>query len=294
MKSRIMVNAVNKQVQGSGSEQYVDQVYLSLFRDIVEAQWKIEGKLALKDIYPAATGRAMDEVDWEGLPLIYFNKLRLDEKLLYDLLEDIRLIIASYTVDENPTVPWLLQATKRGDLSLGELALKAALDDREYLEQLSKRIGCDIKHIMMIGELLVSPFLRVCAKQLREKIDLELVRTGRCPVCGGMPLVSRLRAADRKRVLECSLCNTQWVFKRIECPFCDNQNQDTLGFFYVHKESAYRVDTCGKCKRYIKTVDMSKRAEDKEMPLLVEDMFTLHLDVLAVKEGFKNAREQES
>jgi len=47
----------------------------------------------------------------------------------------------------------------------------------------------------------------------------------------------------------------------------------------------YRVDVCEKCKRYIKTIDTKEIGE--EVIPLIEDIGTLHLDILAQKEGYK-------
>jgi FdhE protein len=105
--------------------------------------------------------------------------------------------------------------------------------------------------------------------------------------------MAKLRREDGKRILECSLCNTQWVFKRLRCPFCGNEDADTLGFFFV-EEATYRVDKCDKCKRYIKTVDERKKPEGGLRALLVEDVATLYLDMLAAKEGYQSIREHKN
>ena len=69
------------------------------------------------------------------------------------------------------------------------------------------------------------------------------------------------------------------------CPFCENTDHRTLRYFYTEKEKAYRIDICDKCNRYIKTVDSRQLAD--EIFLLVEDIGTLHLDILAANKGFK-------
>ena len=68
------------------------------------------------------------------------------------------------------------------------------------------------------------------------------------------------------------------------CAFCGNEDQDSLRYFCVESAETYRVDICDKCKRYIKTVDARKTGQ--VMNLLVENLATLALDIVAVKEGF--------
>ena len=48
---------------------------------------------------------------------------------------------------------------------------------------------------------------------------------------------------------------------------------------------AYRVDLCDQCKGYIKTVDSRKL--DYEPDLSLEDIVTIHLDIHALKKGYK-------
>ncbi|HBR22045.1 MAG TPA: hypothetical protein DD713_05685, partial [Nitrospiraceae bacterium] len=47
----------------------------------------------------------------------------------------------------------------------------------------------------------------------------------------------------------------------------------------------YRVDVCEECKKYIKTIDLRELKE--EVTPLIEDIGTLHLDIIAEKEGYK-------
>jgi len=44
------------------------------------------------------------------------------------------------------------------------------------------------------------------------------------------------------------------------------------------------VDVCNKCWRYIKTVELPKSGDEPDMD--VEDIATLHLDMIAYDEGY--------
>jgi len=71
---------------------------------------------------------------------------------------------------------------------------------------------------------------------------------------------------------------------RMICPFCNNQEQESLHYFYAEGEDAYRIDLCDKCNQYIKTLDLRKM-EESDPPL--EDLATVHLDILASQKGYK-------
>jgi FdhE protein len=110
-------------------------------------------------------------------------------------------------------------------------------------------------------------------------------KEGYCPVCGKEPKIGEIRRdEDGKRYLFCHQCGYKWNFRRIKCPFCGNEEQHSLAYFAVEGEERYHVDVCNKCRRYIKTVELPKAAE--EINLDVEDIATLHLDMLAYEEGY--------
>lgn len=96
--------------------------------------------------------------------------------------------------------------------------------------------------------------------------------------------MARLAGETGKRYLQCHLCRSEWLFRRIECPFCGNNDQDTLRFFYIEDDEVYRVEVCDQCKAYLKTVDT--RNTEKTRALFVEDPATIHLDIIAKREGF--------
>ena len=105
--------------------------------------------------------------------------------------------------------------------------------------------------------------------------------------------MAKFRRDDGKRILECSLCATNWSFMRVKCPFCENNDKDSLRFFFVDEKSPYRVDVCDKCKRYIKTVDERKLPKNQEVVLVIEDIATSYLDILAEKEKYANCHSDQ-
>lgn len=107
-----------------------------------------------------------------------------------------------------------------------------------------------------------------------------------CPVCGSLPNIGVL-GGDKEggMSLVCSLCETQWDFKRLYCPFCGNDNHEWLGYLVTEGEEWYRVNYCDKCKLYLKVVDVRKKGNVYSYP--IEDILTLHLDILAQEKGYK-------
>ena len=69
----------------------------------------------------------------------------------------------------------------------------------------------------------------------------------------------------------------------MSCAVCGNKEQGSLKYFYGEGEEAYRIDLGDKCHHYIKTID-DRNLEASDPSL--EDLATLHLDVVAVQKGY--------
>lgn len=110
---------------------------------------------------------------------------------------------------------------------------------------------------------------------------------GNCPFCGSRAGMAELAGEEGHRSLSCATCGTSWPFKRLKCAYCASENVADLSYFTAG-EGSTRVDTCTACSRYIKTRDSRQGSSD--LPLEVEDLLTIHLDLLAVREGFERGK----
>jgi FdhE protein len=115
-------------------------------------------------------------------------------------------------------------------------------------------------------------------ESLRPALEKVAARYGREPKIG------EIRDEEGSRYLFCNQCGFEWNYLRIKCPFCGNEEQQSLAYFTIEGDERYRVDVCNECKRYIKIVDF--REAKQKADLDVEDIATLHLDMLANDEGY--------
>lgn len=128
------------------------------------------------------------------------------------------------------------------------------------------------------------PFLKAYAEALRPLVKEDLWRRGRCPVCDGEPDFAYLTRESGGRGLLCSRCDTQWLYKRLECPFCGNTKRESLAY-YPSEDNRYRLYVCDECKRYLKAIDLR---EVVEIPLLpVERIVTIDMDLAARENGYR-------
>jgi len=107
-----------------------------------------------------------------------------------------------------------------------------------------------------------------------------------CPFCGSRPQVAVLRPEGDggKKSLICSLCSTEWAFRRLKCPNCGEENKDKLPVFVAEGLDYIRVDACDTCHTYIKLVDMTK--EGRAVPV-VDELATVSLNLWAQEKQYQ-------
>ncbi len=139
--------------------------------------------------------------------------------------------------------------------------------------------------IDLFFEESLRPELEVIAEKYGAAVEKSGWMEGYCPICGKEPKIGEIRESeDGRRYLFCHQCGYKWHFRRIKCPFCGNEEQHSLAYFAVEGEESHRVDVCNKCRRYIKIIELPKSSEDVNLD--IEDIATLHLDMLAYEEGY--------
>jgi FdhE protein len=214
-----------------------------------------------------------------GLPLIDFSSGR------FDLTQPKEYFLALLGVAEK-RVPGetaeLAEKIKNGSCDFEKMVLHSfyAQDDEPEIDEEEEFF--DLVELFL--EESLRPSLEIVAQKYADVIACSEWSEGYCPVCGKEPKIGQIRG-EEGRFLFCNQCGFEWHFLRIKCPFCNNEEQQSLAYFTVEGDEQYRVDVCNECKRYIKIVDF--RESKREPNLDVEDIATLHLDILANEEGYE-------
>jgi FdhE protein len=205
-------------------------------------------------------------------PKEYFNSLiSIAEKRMPEVAQNIADIIKS------PQFNWEKIIRASFDHKIEEADAQGLPADREAED--------NIDLIDLFTEESLRPELETVARKYREIVEKSGWSEGYCPICGKEPKIGEIRDGEEgKRYLFCHQCGFKWYFHRIKCPFCGNEEQHSLAYFEVEGEERYRVDVCNKCRRYIKTVELPKSSEEPNLD--VEDIATLHLDMIAYDEGY--------
>lgn len=131
-------------------------------------------------------------------------------------------------------------------------------------------------------------FLRACLQPPAENLQLQIPpepsSSSHCPVCGGDPQAAVLRPEGdgAQRWLLCSFCLREWLFRRLVCPGCGEEEKDKLPY-YSDGSGPARVEACDTCHRYLKAVDLG--VDGHAVPL-VDEVALAVLDVWAGQHGY--------
>ncbi|HUW82409.1 MAG TPA: formate dehydrogenase accessory protein FdhE [Phycisphaerae bacterium] len=272
---------------------YVSTEYVRFRIDLLKGQWAVRQAFAQASSAGGKQDRTQGTDDTHRVQaalVLDEAALALDPRMLASLFEAICPAIRKDD-RQSADVQTLLAAVEKKPALLGELVRNSAFaPDGEHLVLLSERVGASVEALLFFGRALAAPLLTELASRTARKPESDTSSSGPpgcCGLCGSPPGMAKLRRDDGKRILHCSLCDGAWAFSRLECPFCGNREHGTLSYLRANETDPWWVETCEKCKQYIKVVDDRRLALDEETIMLVEDVATLHLDLLAEREGYK-------
>jgi formate dehydrogenase formation protein len=118
----------------------------------------------------------------------------------------------------------------------------------------------------------------------RSQIPAGITRNT-CPFCGERPVAAVLRPEGEggKRYLLCSLCLTEWEFRRMLCPNCGEENHEKLAVYTTTEFPHIRVEACDSCRHYIKAIDLT--VDGLAVPE-VDELAAVALDLWAAENGY--------
>ncbi len=219
-----------------------------------------------------------DRLD-HGLPLIGFDELDLDWSLLQTTFAEVTSAFAKHPKLFGPVPKSLVETGSHHYLRKAVRAWYEAT----RLPSAVVPDGVDECLLEDIIQATLKPFLVGYSKALLSSVNQERWRRGYCPICRGSPDFAFLDKKYGARWLLCSRCDTEWLFQRLECPYCGNQNQNTLAYF-TDDDRLYRLYVCEQCTQYLKAIDLRQAKE--EVIMLAERLFTLGIDAQARDYGY--------
>ena len=135
-----------------------------------------------------------------------------------------------------------------------------------------------------LSRALLQPYAEVL--RARNIAPDRVHHRGRCPFCGGAAMISARRSIPEAdsglRVLICALCSNEWSFNRVCCPACFEENPEKLPVYSSDAHPFVRIEACGTCHRYMKSIDLTKDA--RPIPA-IDDLVSIAMDLWALDEG---------
>lgn len=255
---------------------------LTFYQKVKEEQEKLKPSLKLES--PALKKEWKDLLAKEGFSLIEKKDFPLDIASSINLLRSLCQIgkeANPHMAEEAKKIEEMIDQKRTNLKDILILGVKEG-----KAEQIADEFKLDKKVFSFFIQESIRPSIEAMVEKLQNEIDGENWLKNYCPICGSLPSLALLKEEVGKKYLLCSYCGYEWRIERLICPFCGNKEQESLQYFCGEGEETYRIDTCEKCKQYIKTIDL--RTIELIDPSL-EDLATLHLDILASQKGYKRS-----
>jgi hypothetical protein len=252
--------------------------YIGLHRDLLQLKASSSFLPTLEEHIAAIAAALRSEIDIP--PVLRFNDLLPIWPELENLFHEAVTVICAHLTNSPSDASALRQFSNQSSLikSTAERWYNNHFSDKEPIEP---NIHPGI--LSLCFKAAFHPVLVRYAEVLTPLIKQQRWRKNICPVCGGMPDFAFLEREVGARWLMCSRCDAEWVFSRLECPFCRTRDQNALSYSTDDKQ-LYRLYTCDHCRNYIKAIDLRHTENDVLLPL--ERILTLDMDRQAIKAGY--------
>jgi FdhE protein len=223
----------------------------------------------------------------------FYQSLARFQKTVYESVasspgHDVSILLPHFS-------PLLALIRMAGSPALKESEALGALEqasEEERLELLTAFWQHEVESRQLAPEyeFLAHALLQPFAEYLAERTDSTTESSPPlCPFCGSKPQLAVLRPEGdgARRFLLCSLCGTEWLFRRVLCPNCAEENKDRLPVFTAQEFDYVRVDACDTCRTYLKSIDLTRNG--KAVPV-VDELATLSLNLWAQENNYQKVQ----
>jgi len=213
-------------------------------------------------------------------PLLGFEDIIANSSTITDTFNMIAAVFADYE-DLFGRVPEVLLEEKRQKKLTKQIV-------RSWFEgKIVKVVIADTEINPYLLDSLIHqtlrPFLIRYSRALINLVNREVWRRGFCFICGGKSDIGYLEKEVGARWLMCCRCDTEWHFQRLQCPYCGNQDSNSLSCF-SDDEGCYRLYVCDRCHTYLKVIDLRNAKTEVFLPL--ERLLTLDMDRQGQEKGY--------
>lgn len=216
-----------------------------------------------------------------GAPLLTFKDFIFDWEQVKAVFQEVTVVVAKDSLEPLGEIENLKSIASSSPLFQRMVRLWY---QGSSLARITQGHGIHAEVLSFVVQAALKPFLSFHSEVLLPKVEQEHWRRRYCPICGGSPDFAFLDKERGARWLLCYRCDAEWLFQRLECPYCGTQNPDALAYF-SDDEGLYRLYICEECRSYIKAIDL--RRTESEILLPLERVLTIEMDEQGRDKGYK-------
>jgi FdhE protein len=242
-----------------------------------------------------------------GLPLLHSLDLELEIKAVHELMvqlaaavetigrkirsHKLQLPCVQVSQESDVAARRIRLALKENRLDIGALLPYIAANESGPVTSASKSLQLDPGLVWTLAQNAFKPALRAWCRQLTPLAEGIPWHKGYCFVCGATATLGELQENDQAKHLRCGQCGADWLFRRLQCMYCGNEDHQTQQYLYVESQrEKMQVEVCDKCHGYLKIISAFTPTPPEMLP--VEDLATLHLDYIAHERGYAQVEVQ--
>jgi len=232
--------------------------------------------------FTIAKDRAVEKLH-AGEPLLRGENVPLDLPAIEATILRLCQAIGGHVEDPNDPAA-IATAIAHRDLAVAGLVRQALGGETAAIREQTAELGLNVDLLSALLRFSLFPALTRLSADLAELRGVTAWAQSYCPICGNQPLLGEHRGLEQLRYLRCGLCAAEWQVDRLLCPFCGTRDHAALGYLHVEDADHERAVTCEHCHGYLKV--LASLAPLTPLELVVRDIATLHLDMVALERGY--------
>jgi FdhE protein len=188
-------------------------------------------------------------------------------------------------------------AIEEDSLDAHSLAAASLQRDQRAIRTGALQRGFAPDLLWLIAELAVGPFAHALERVVFPNPGehpalgpaLAAWERGYCPLCGSWAALAEV--IDGMKLLRCSFCAATWGLTEYSCAHCGAADDSFRTTAPDDERKDRRVEICGTCSSYLKTVDLPDLSP---FPLVaLTDLETMDLDMAAMQAGYTRPAARE-
>ncbi len=247
-----------------------------------------EASAKLEDGRPLLSGLELD-IDIDAARSLMIRLAAAIEKAGKKLRPSkLRLSWLSFSGEPDSAAAQIRLALEKGTLDAAGLLTCVAAGTQGPVTALAQDLKLDPALLLTLAQNTLRPALRVWGRLLAPLARDAAWNKVTCFVCSAPATLAELQGNDQEKHLRCGSCGADWRFRRLQCPYCGNEDHKTLRYLYAENQRGkMHVEACDRCHGYHKVISSFTPTPAEMLP--VEDLATVHLDYIARQRGYMRA-----